>query len=237
MIKLLSFLRRRAELTPEQFRAYWLGSRAETERALKRSSPLRSAVTSLATGEVLGGRAPFFDAMSEWYFDEIGELKQVFAGPGMRAMLAQESNFADLCAETGRFVAEEYLQAQSASWSAPSADLSRPRTKVFRAVKRRADLTRGQFKDYWLNSHARLEKGRTAETTVRRITASFFTGEVLSGTEPSFDGAVSLYWDDAESARMHFAQGRQSVMRTDEANFVDLTYEVVRVVTEEYMTA
>ncbi len=74
--------------------------------------------------------------------------------------------------------------------------------KIIRLVKRRADLTLAQFKDYWLTRHALHERQAMATTPLQRVVASIATGEVaLGGTEPPFDAMVALYFRNLEDAR------------------------------------
>ena len=106
--------------------------------------------------------------------------------------------------------------------------------KVVRFVKKRDDITREQFKEYWLTRHAQLEQIVLEKSPVRKIVASFATGELISGALP-FDGFAELYFDSLEDMRAMFASDIPAMMRKDEENFVDMTVEPVRVVTEEYV--
>ncbi len=109
--------------------------------------------------------------------------------------------------------------------------------KVVRFVKRRKDLTHEEFKAYWLNKHSQLEKMVMEKTPVRKIVASFATGGMIGGKESPFDGMVELYYDSLEDMRAAFAGDIPAIMRKDEENFVDMSEEPVRVVTEEYVMA
>jgi len=92
--------------------------------------------------------------------------------------------------------------------------------KIIRLVKRRADLTLAQFRDYWLTRHALHEQHAMATTPLQRVVASIATGEVaLGGTEPPFDGMVALYFGSLEDARA--AWSGTAAMREDAKNFVD----------------
>ena len=53
--------------------------------------------------------------------------------------------------------------------------------KIIRMVKRRKDLTLAQFKDYWLTRHAGLQRRSLDMAPVRKVVASFSTGEVALG--------------------------------------------------------
>ncbi len=107
--------------------------------------------------------------------------------------------------------------------------------KLIRFVKRRKDLTRQQFKDYWLNEHSKLEKVVMEKTPTRKIVASFATGEMIGGKEAPFDGMVELYYDSLEDMKASFGGEIPAMMRKDEQNFVDLSEDPIRVVTEEYI--
>ena len=94
--------------------------------------------------------------------------------------------------------------------------------KIIRLVKRRADLTLAQFKDYWLTQHALHEQRAIATTPLQKVVASIATGEVaLGGTEPPFDGMVALYFGSLEDARAAMSGPGTAAMREDAKNFVD----------------
>jgi uncharacterized protein (TIGR02118 family) len=237
MIKLMSLVNKRKDLTHEEFKAYWLNNHSQFEKKLVQTTPAKKISTSFATGEVVGGVKPIFDGMVEIYFNNIEDARAAFASPASELMRKDEAKFMDLSEEINRIVTEEYIQGESEIWATMEADTSKPKTKIVRTVKRRTGLTREQFKDYWLHKHVQLEKMRVEKTLVRRILATFLTGEMMGGKDPVYDGMVSLYFDNVDSLKKHFATGSHSVMRKDEGNFVDLSYEVVRVISEEYTTA
>ena len=106
--------------------------------------------------------------------------------------------------------------------------------KVVRFVKKRDDITLDQFKEYWLTKHSQLEQVVLEKSAVRKIVATFATGELISGELP-FDGFAELYFDSLEDMRAMFASDIPAMMRKDEENFVDMTVEPIRVVTEEYV--
>ena len=70
---------------------------------------------------------------------------------------------------------------------------------------------------------------------MKKIVASFATGDMIGGEAPPFDGMVELYYDTIEDMRAAFAGDIPAMMRKDEENFVDLSEKPVRLVTEEYL--
>lgn len=106
--------------------------------------------------------------------------------------------------------------------------------KIIRMVKRRKDLSLAQFKDYWLTRHAELHRKSLAMAPVRKVVASFSTGEVaLGGVEPQFDAMTSVYFDSLEDLRAAKAGPVGKMMQEDELNFVD--HAPISIVAEEFI--
>ena len=107
--------------------------------------------------------------------------------------------------------------------------------KIIRYLKRRKDLTLDQFKAYWLEEHAKLEKSMIQTTPIWKIVTSFATGEMIGGTEPAFDAVSELYFENIEGMRALWSGENPPDMHRDEENFVDLSVEPVRIFAEEYL--
>lgn len=238
-IKILRMVRRSGVLSREQFRRSWLAELAPLHRKLLEANPIDRILASFATGEMVGGEQPPFDAMMEISFRDAREKDRVVAALSSDEMKRIEAKLLDSSADLPFIVADEYLMSENAEWAARAARSPGPRTKVVRTIRRKRDLTLQQFKDYWLNQHSRLEKGRTQSTRVRKIASTFPLGSPAGteAAEPPFDGMVSLYFEDAESAKQQFAGTAPSVMRQDEVNFVDMSESPVRSITEEVLIA
>ena len=108
--------------------------------------------------------------------------------------------------------------------------------KIVRLVKRRADLSLAQFKNYWLTRHAEHERRAIEATPLQKVVASIATGEVaLGGTVPPFDGMVSLYFKSLEDARATLSGPATAAMREDAKNFVALSDMPPQVFADEYL--
>ena len=108
--------------------------------------------------------------------------------------------------------------------------------KIVRLVKRRADLSFAQFKDYWLKEHAAHERRAIEATPLQKVVASIATGEVaLGGTEPPFDGMVALYFQSMEDARATFSGPATAALREDAKNFVAPDGAPQQVFADEYL--
>jgi len=108
--------------------------------------------------------------------------------------------------------------------------------KIVRLVKRRADLTLAEFKDYWLTRHAPHERRAIETTPLHKVVASIATGEVaLGATVPPFDGMVALYFRSFEDACATFSGPATAAMREDAKNFVDSSLAPPQIFADEYL--
>ena len=232
MVKIVRMVKRRAEFTPAQFKEYWLTRHAELERRAIETTPLQKVVASISTGEVAAGAAaPPFDGMVALYFRSLEEARATFAGPGTAAMRDDARNFTARDPIPPQIFADEYLISEKPGAQTamkPSAQL-----KVVRTVYRRRDLSRAQFRDYWLSNHSKLEDQVIAATPMQRIVATFAVDEYRE--DPDFDGMAELYFDRVEDIREMFAGPVPAMMRKDEENFVQMDAPAVRLVAEEYL--
>jgi uncharacterized protein (TIGR02118 family) len=103
-------------------------------------------------------------------------------------------------------------------------------------IKRRKDLTREQFKEYWLTQHWKLEKENAEKNWVRKIVANFAIDDP-SVREPPWDGMVELYFDSIEDMQKDVQGTQRAVMYADEENFCDHSEEQLVVLTQEYLMA
>jgi uncharacterized protein (TIGR02118 family) len=232
MIKIVRMVKRRPEFTPAQFKDYWLTHHAELERRAIAETPLQRVVASISTGEVAAGaEAPPFDGMVALYFRTLEEARATFAGPATSAMREDAKNFTARDPIPPQIFAEEYLVAEkpdAAATMKPSGQL-----KIIRTVYRRRDLSRRQFRDYWLENHSKLEGQVIAATPMQRIVATFAVDEYRE--DPDFDGMAELYFGRVEDIREMFAGPIPAMMRKDEENFVQMDAPAVRLVAEEYL--
>lgn len=101
MLKILFWARRKADLSPEEFRQYWV----EVHAPLARDSlqGLRRYEVNIVTGATRG--EPLVDGMAELYFDSRDAFRQAFAASGGRAVLDDLPKFTG---ENGTMFAEEH---------------------------------------------------------------------------------------------------------------------------------
>ena len=105
--------------------------------------------------------------------------------------------------------------------------------KLTFALVRRPELTREQFQDYWLNTHAPLVASVRETLRIRRYVqlhslpaeTSAALRDVRAGPE-GFDGVAQLWWDsfeDMAAADPQAAREAGAMLLEDEKRFIDLS--------------
>jgi uncharacterized protein (TIGR02118 family) len=108
-IKIIRTVYRRKDLTPRQFKDYWLNNHSKLEDRVIRESPVTRIVATFAVPEP--GTEPGFDGMVELYFNSADDIRAMFAGPIPAMMRKDEENFVQMDAPAIRVVAEEHTIA------------------------------------------------------------------------------------------------------------------------------
>ncbi|MCR9243928.1 MAG: EthD domain-containing protein [bacterium] len=104
--------------------------------------------------------------------------------------------------------------------------------KLVMCLRRRPDLTRAQFLDYWLNKHAPFFQANAATMRAKRYVQGHTLDSPLNdgfresrGMEPEYDGVAEVWFDSEEDlmAAMGSPEMQQlgGALAADEANFID----------------
>lgn len=117
--------------------------------------------------------------------------------------------------------------------------------KILRFVKRHPSMTHEEFRAYWLEHHAAVQREVAQRSPVRRQVVSFTNqqfqtggGSTLLGDqgEPEFDAILELYFDEFGDEAQDFDGGPGDVASTiveSERKFTDVTRNLVRIVADE----
>ena len=105
--------------------------------------------------------------------------------------------------------------------------------KVVFCLRKRDDMTREQFFDYWHGHHAALSHKTRAALGVRRYVQNLTINSEVSaaanearGGTPEYDGVAEAWFDSVEglTSGLGTEEGRNAmdIMFKDESNFIDL---------------
>lgn len=179
MLKQLSILRRREDLSQETFRNYWRNRHPEV---VTRLPGIRRYVQNHVT-RVLRGE-PAWDGIAEVWFDDIESMRANAGSPELADIRADEANFI-AAGSMMSIVTHEHVFVDDPDGSAPC--------KVLALVKRSPGLTAEQFQGEWR------EVGPQVANLpgVRRYGQDHCRlGIYRAGREPAFDGMASLSYGE-----------------------------------------
>jgi uncharacterized protein (TIGR02118 family) len=197
--RLMSFLKRRADLDRAGFVDWWLNHHAPLiveVPGLRRYVVSPAAVPSSAVPDETS-----FDGVAELWFDDADALARGF---GSAAGAAARADGAAHTSRVERLHVEEH----------PFVDTgSAPRFKLVAALKRRADLDRAAFKAWWLGAHAPL-------VVQFPELARYQVNLVPPGEEEGFaDGVAEVCFNDLETlARVIFSPQVKAVQEDSVAH-------------------
>ena len=104
--------------------------------------------------------------------------------------------------------------------------------KLIMCLRRRQDITREQFQDYWLNNHGPFFQSNASTMRSKRYVQSHTIDSPLNeglkssrDMQPEFDGVAEV-WFDSEQDLMEAmgsdkGQELSAALLKDEANFID----------------
>jgi uncharacterized protein (TIGR02118 family) len=196
MIKLIVFVTRRDDLSPQAFQAHWRDTHGPLVRAAGVTGrTMRGYVQGMTALEAYQGeQPPAYDGTAELYFDSQADADAFFGDPEyLENIHPDESNFADLsrCA----FVATSGPEIVCGPEPAKAEGV-----KLVIGVKRRPDLSVAAWRDHMRGRHAELVRDHPASQRYLSGYIQYFAADHLyDGGEPAVDATSELYFPDLAS--------------------------------------
>jgi uncharacterized protein (TIGR02118 family) len=206
MQRVVFYLKRRTDLPKPRFFDWWLG----LHRTLAEQLPgLRQYTISPAAADEQEGP---FDGMAELWFDDLAAADAAFASPVGQAARA------DADAHVARLERLNLTEHTIIDHPAP------PCCKFAAGLKRRADMSREAFAQWWLERHVPYVK---KFPEVRKYRVSL----VESGPETVVDGLAEVWFDDMATLRRVTAS---AVVKEAQQHSVAHTSDRIRLFVEEH---
>ena len=216
--RLVFLLRRKAELSRDEFQRYWREQHAPLVRERRSALGIRryQQVHTVEGGE-REGTVSGYDGIAELWFD-----------PSLRTGTPDEAATAaqELLDDEGRFID----LAESPIWMADEVELRAGSTEGVRltaALRRAPGITRDEFRRHWRDVHGPLALENPDVFGFRHYVqlhtpddAETFPPAIERGAPPPFDG-ISEIWRDATTADADRAAAVREMIMEDEARFVD----------------
>jgi len=116
--------------------------------------------------------------------------------------------------------------------------------KFVMCITRHPDMTRGEFKDYWMNSHGPFFMGNADAMGAKKYVQSHTLNTPLNeglrasrGMMPEYDGVAEVWFESEEAlmAGMSSPEGQKlgAALQKDEGNFIDHSKSSAFIVEEQ----
>jgi uncharacterized protein (TIGR02118 family) len=207
VVKSVFVFSRKPGLSLSEFSKYWLDTHAAI--ALELPGQRRYTQSHRISDEL--GNAPYDGFATFWYDDEAAALAALDSPEAARAA-ADAGEFVDP-ASVRHFLAREIVMRE------------RPTTlemvKLVFFFHRKAGTSPEQFRRHWLEVHGPLAMQHIAG--LRHYVQNHTLDSCYADGEPAFDGLVEAWADSLGALAEIEASEEHAFVRSDEANFLDVT--------------
>lgn len=249
MIRLQFFLRRKAELSLQDFQSYWLNEHGPLVLGLAadlnilRYIQVHTLDVPMTTGinQRGGEMEPAYDGVAELWWDNEESLEQAMASEAGTAagaaLLQDEQKFIDL-PHSPLYLAYEYPQINPT----PEDIIAHPDSSIFKfyfPLRHLQSLAEEEVRRYWLTNHGPLIRAHAPASGILRYIQVHRAGHPLDDslrasrgtiTEP-YLGHAEVWTDSAAAAQPgQAAAGRAAV--EDESKFIDFKRSAIWIAKE-----
>jgi uncharacterized protein (TIGR02118 family) len=206
MVKVITFLKRKAGMPVEEFQRYWRDRHPE---AVLRLPGVRRYVQSHTLPSMYGTGEPIYDGIAEAWADDTGALRAMTKSPHHPALKEDEERFIDRTS-MGVVITEDHALKDS---SVPPRSV-----KSVAFLNRKPGLSVEEFQRHLRDVHAPIASQlpglrRYVQSHTRR---SAYEG----GRAPAYDGVVLAWFDSTEAIRDAAASGEYARVLADAAGFL-----------------
>jgi len=206
MVKVLTFLKRKAGMPVDDFQRYW---RVEHPKVVTRLPGVRRYIQSQVLPKTYDKGEPVWDGIAEVWADDTNALRAMTQSAVHPELVADEAKFIDR-ATMGIIVTEDHV----AKDSAPSAQA----VKGVEFFSRRGDLTVEGFQRHWRQMHAEIAASIPGVT--RYVMSATRLSAYANGRTPAYDGAALMWFDSPEALKSAAGSIEYKALVADRANFL-----------------
>ena len=203
MVKVLTFISRRAGMPVDEFQTYWRTRHPDVVTKLpgiRRYVQSHVLPTSYAKGE------PAHDGIAEVWADDTNALRAMTQSPAHEAVIADEAKFIDRM-RMGFVVTEEQVVKDGAG-----------SLKAIELFTRRPDMSVEAFQHHWRTAHAALA---ARVPGVRRYVISATRPSAYGGgRRPAYDGAATMWFESGDALKAAGGSAEYKALVADRVSFL-----------------
>ncbi len=208
MVKVITFIKRKAGMPVEEFQSYW---RTRHPEVVTRLPGVRRYVQSHTLIPTYRADEPIYDGIAEVWADDTTAFRAMTRSPEHAAVQADEARFIDR-ASMGVIITEDHVVKDGLA--PPEA------VKSVDFLTRKAGLPVEEFQRHWLLVHAPVA---AAIPGLRRYVQSHTRRSAYeAGRVPAYDGAAITWYDSAEAFRDALASAEYARAAADGPSFLSM---------------
>ena len=202
----MSFFKRRAGMSVEDFQAYW---RSKHPAVVTRLPGVRRYVQSHTRPAGYAKGEPVYDGIAELWFEDTKAMHALRGTPEIAAVEADEALFIDR--STMRLLlTEEHVIKDG---PAPAGGV-----KNVEFIHRKPGMAVHDFQRYWKEIHGPIA---ARIPVIRRYVQSHVRASAYErGRTPPYDGLAITWFDDTKAMRASAATAEYARTRADEPSFI-----------------
>jgi uncharacterized protein (TIGR02118 family) len=206
MVKVLTFLKRKAGMPVDEFQTYW---RTQHPKVVMRLPGIRRYVQSHVPAETYAKREPVYDGIAEVWADDTDALRAMTRSPVHPDLVADEARFIDR-GQMGVIVTEDHVVKDGAVGAGA--------LKGVEFFTKKAELSLDAFQSHWRETHARL--AARVPGVRRYVVSATRSAAYVAGRKPPYDGAALMWFDSPDSLKAAGANTEYQSLIADRANFL-----------------
>jgi len=206
VVKVVTFLKRKAGMPVAAFQAYW---RERHPDVVTRLPGVRRYVQSHTLASAYAADEPAYDGIAEVWADGTDALRAMTRSPEYAAVQADEAEFIDR-ASMGFVVTEDVVVKDGA--------VGPGMAKGIGFLRRKPGMPVEAFQRHWRDVHGPL--GAAVPGLRRYVQSHTRLAAYNRERDPTWDGLALLWFDDADALRTATATPEWGRAKADDANFI-----------------
>ena len=206
MVKVLTFITRKAGMPVDEFQTYW---RTRHPDVVTRLPGIRRYVQSHVLPESYAKREPVHDGIAEVWADDTDAFRAMTKSPVHADVVADEAKFIDR-AKMGVIVTEDTVARDGG----PGASA----LKGVEFFTRKPELSVEAFQQHWRTTHAAL--ATRIPGVQRYVVSATRPSAYAAGRTPAYDGVALMWFESPEAMKSAAGSAEYQALIADRASFL-----------------
>jgi uncharacterized protein (TIGR02118 family) len=216
MVKVLTFIKRKAGMPVDEFQDYW---RARHPDAVTKLPGIRRYVQSHVLPGTYAKGEPVHDGIAEVWADDTDALRAMTKSPAHPALIADEERFIDR-SRMGIIVTDDEVAKEGFGVLPSRSPMSKDSgdVKGVEFFTRKPGMSVEDFQRHWRTTHAAL--ATKIPGVGRYVVSATRPSAYTAGRAPAYDGAALMWFESMDALKTAGGSVEYKAMVADRAQFL-----------------